>query len=172
MTAYIGFQCHVKQETKIQYFIYFYIPSLHPNLCIGFHPASNLHLWLQIVVCMQQQPYFGKLLQQVWVANRSKLFIIWGLSALSYVKTDFQQSGCMRSPPDSTVMNLVSESAVESIRSWAWHVEVLVIYCILKVSGCNDFLCYWIKSPLAKRVELSQCNDFPILNSSPTGLFW
>lgn len=160
MTAFVGFQCHAKPETKIQYSIYFYIPSHHPNLCIGSNPASNSHLWLQIVACMQQQPYFGKLLQQVWVVNRSKLLIILGLSALSYMKTYFQRSGHMRSPPDSMVMKVVSESAVECIRSWVWHVEVLVIYCSLAVSGYNDFLCHWIKSPLAKRVGLSQCNDF------------
>lgn len=82
------------------------------------------------------------------------------LLALLHLKADCWQSAWMRSA-DPTGMKAVSTSAMECMTSWIWHVEILLIYCSLEVSSCNDSSCHQIKTPQAKTLGLPQCNDFP-----------
>lgn len=105
----------------------------------------NSHLWLQIAFCRQQPPQA----EQMRIVDRPKPSIISSLSLLLHMKTDSQQ---IRSPTSPMAVKVVSTSAVNCIGACVWHVEMLVIYCSLEVSSCNNSLCHQINS--------LHCNNF------------
>lgn len=98
------------------------------------------------------------------VIDAFKFSIISGLSWLLYVKTGARRIEWIRSSTDSPAMKVLSESAMVCTKAWMLDVEILVVFCKLEVSGCNDS-CQKIMNTQIERTGLLQCNDFPIINS-------
>lgn len=113
--------------------------------------VGGQHL-IQLFACNSDDTnlnHFNWWVSQVRVVDSFKTLAVSGLLALLHVKTDSCWSGWMRST-NSMTMKMLSASAVEYIREQTWHVQVLVIYCSLEVSSCNDSTCHWIKIPQTK----------------------